>query len=450
MPPTQPIFKDLRLPKHGERVKFVGGEPVVPQHPIIPFIEGDGIGRDIWKAASRVLDAAVLKAYSAERGIEWLEVFAGEKAQARYGVYLPDDTVEAIRYFGVAIKGPLTTPVGTGIRSLNVTLRQTLDLYSCIRPVHYLFGAPSPMRHPEDVNFVIFRENTEDLYAGVEWQAESPEAKKLIAFINEMLANDPGAKGKRIDEAAGIGIKPITRYRTQRNMRRALKYALKHGVNDVCIVHKGNIMKYTEGAFRDWCYELTLSEFREHAVTEDELASRHGGKLPAGKILVKDRIADNAFQQILLYPRNYQILVMPNAAGDLLSDAAAAQIGGLGIAPGANVGDSAAVFEATHGTAPTIADRNIANPCAMIYSGSMMLEFLGWVEARKLVDDALERTVNAGVLTADFASQIEGAAAVGTREFADALIANLGARGPVPPPRMSRKKTVIKRRAGAK
>ncbi|MCC6573484.1 MAG: isocitrate dehydrogenase (NADP(+)) [Planctomycetes bacterium] len=446
MPPTQPVFKDLRVPKAGERIRYAHGEPVTPAHPIIPFIEGDGVGRDIWKAAVRVFDAAVAAAYKGERKIEWLEVYAGDKAQGKYGVYLPDDTIEAIRHFGVAIKGPLTTPVGTGIRSLNVTMRQTLDLYSCIRPVRFLFGAPSPMRHPEDVDFVIFRENTEDLYAGIEWKAESPEAKKLIAFINDMLSKDPSTKGKRVDEAAGIGIKPISRYRTQRNMRRALKHAIKNGINDVCIVHKGNIMKYTEGAFRDWCYELAVTEFRGQVVTEEELHAKHGGKLPEGKILVKDRIADNAFQQILLYPQNYRVLVMPNLEGDLLSDAAAAQIGGLGIAPGANIGDEAAVFEATHGTAPTIADKNIANPSAMISSGALMFEHIGWPEVRKLLDDTLRRTVNSGTLTADFADQIEGATSVGTGEFADALIKNLAASEPVPEPKLARKKTVMKRR----
>lgn len=425
MPATRPVFKDLKPPKTGERIVFTAGEPVTPAHPVIPFIEGDGVGRDIWKAAVRVFDAAVQKAYGGQRRVEWLEIFAGEKAEKKYGVYLPEDTLDAIRYFGVAIKGPLTTPVGGGMRSINVTLRQTLDLYSCIRPVRYLFGAPSPMRRPEDVNLVIFRENTEDLYAGIEWKAESPEARKLIAFINEMLAADPASRGKRVDETSGIGIKPISRFRSQRNMRRALKYALKHGINDVCIVHKGNIMKFTEGAFRDWCYELALTEFREQIVTEDELREKHAGRLAAGKILVKDRIADNAFQQILLYPQNYRVLVTTNFEGDLLSDAAAAEIGGLGIAPGANIGDNAAVFEATHGTAPTLADQDVANPSAVISSGALMFEHIGWTEVRDLIQGALEKTVRDKTLTADFAAQLAGSRQVGTREFGDLLVAKL-------------------------
>ena len=420
---TRVRFRDLKTPKEGAKITFKNGYPVVPDQPIIPFIEGDGIGKDIWRAAQRVFDAAVEKAYLGKRKVHWFEIFAGEKAQSRYSTYLPDDTIDAIKTYGVAIKGPLATPVGTGIRSLNVSLRQTLDLYSCVRPIHYSYGAPSPMQHPEDCNFVIFRENTEDLYSGIEWPAESPEAKKLIAFINDLLGKDPSARGRKVDELAAIGIKPMTRFRSQRNMRRALSYAVTHGIRDLCIVHKGNIMKYTEGGFREWCYELALAEFRDKIVTEDELHKQHGGILPAGRVLVKDRIADNAFQQILLYPKNYYILVCTNVIGDLLSDAAAAQIGGLGIAPGANIGDLAAVFEATHGTAPDIAGKDIANPSAVIFSGAMMFEYLGWLEARDLIHHGVEKTVRAKTVTADFAAQLPDSRKLSTTEFADAVIA---------------------------
>ncbi|CAG1000014.1 partial isocitrate dehydrogenase, partial [Planctomycetaceae bacterium] len=324
-----------------------------------------------------------------------------------------------------AIKGPLGTPIGTGIRSLNVTLRQTLDLYSCVRPIHYSYGAPSPMQRPEDCNFVIFRENTEDLYSGIEWPADSPEAKKLIGFINELLSKDPSAKGKKVDESAAVGIKPMTRFRSQRNMRRAVKFAITHGIRDICIVHKGNIMKFTEGGFREWCYELATDEFRDKIVTEEELKKQHNWILPPGRVLVKDRIADNMFQQILLYPKRYYILVCTNVIGDLLSDAAAAQIGGLGIAPGANIGDNAAVFEATHGTAPDIAGQDKANPSAVIFSGAMMFEYFGWLEARDLIHVSVEKTVRAKTVTGDFAMQMPGAKTLSTTQFAEAVIANM-------------------------
>jgi isocitrate dehydrogenase len=418
-------FRDLKPPKEGARVTFKDGYPVVPDQPIIPFIEGDGIGKDIWPAARKVFDAALEKAYSGKRKVHWFEIFAGDKAQARYGQYLPDDTLEAIKAYGVAIKGPLGTPIGTGIRSLNVTLRQTLDLYSCVRPIHYSYGAPSPMQRPEDCNFVIFRENTEDLYSGIEWPADSPEAKKLVAFINELLSKDPSAKGKKVDESAAVGIKPMTRFRSQRNMRRAVKYAITHGIRDICIVHKGNIMKFTEGGFREWCYELATDEFRDKIVTEEELKKQHNWILPPGRVLVKDRIADNMFQQILLYPKKYYILVCTNVIGDLLSDAAAAQIGGLGIAPGANIGDNAAVFEATHGTAPDIAGQDKANPSAVIFSGAMMFEYFGWLEARDLIHVAVEKTVRAKTVTGDFAMQMPGAKTLSTTQFAEAVIANM-------------------------
>jgi isocitrate dehydrogenase len=372
-----------------------------------------------------VFDAAVEKAYGGKRKITWFEVYAGEKANEKYGTYLPDDTLEAIKHFGVGIKGPLTTPVGGGFRSLNVSLRQLLDLYSCVRPVKYFQGAPSPMKDPSNVNMVIFRENTEDVYSGIEWRAESPEARKVIDTLNSVLAGDPATKGKKIAEASAIGIKPISKFKSQRHMRRAMRYAVKQGIDDVTIIHKGNIMKYTEGAFRDWCYELATTEFRDHVVTEDELWDKHDGKRPAGKILVKDRIADNAFQQILIRPEEYKILVTMNLNGDYLSDAAAAQIGGLGIAPGANIGANGAVFEATHGTAPKYADKDVINPGAVMLSGAMMFEWMGWTEARDLVFKGMQGAIDAKTVTYDFHRQMEGATKVATSGFADAMISHM-------------------------
>ncbi|MCA8914218.1 MAG: isocitrate dehydrogenase (NADP(+)) [Planctomycetes bacterium] len=420
-----PKFKDLKPPAEGERITFKDGEPVVPDKPIVPFIEGDGIGRDIWKASVRVFDAAVEKAYGGKRKIQWFEVYAGEKANDKYGTWLPDDTNEAIKHYGVAIKGPLTTPVGGGIRSLNVALRQIHDLYSCVRPVRYFHGVPSPMKKPEDVNIVIYRENTEDVYSGVEWRAETPEAKKVISFLNEMLSADPASKGKKILEASGVGIKPVSKFRSQRHMRRAVRYAIKHKLPSVTIVHKGNIMKYTEGAFRDWCYELATTEFRDHVITEDEQWEKHDGKVPAGKIVIKDRIADSVFQQILLRPAEYSVLCTMNLNGDYLSDAAAAQVGGLGLAPGANIGDNAAIFEATHGTAPKYADKNVINPSAVINSGVMMFEFMGWDEARDLILKGLQAAITDKQVTYDLERQIEGATKLGTKEFGDAIIARM-------------------------
>ena len=417
-----PKFKDLKPPSEGERITFEDGEPVIPDNPIVPFIEGDGTGRDIWKASVRVFDAAVEKAYGGKRKIHWFEVYAGEKANEKYGTWLPDDTNEAIKHFGVAIKGPLTTPIGGGFRSLNVALRQIHDLYSCVRPTRYFEGVPSPMKRPQDVNIVIFRENTEDVYSGVEWRAETPEAKKVITFLNEMLSADPATKGKKIFEASGVGIKPISKFRSQRHMRRAIKYALKQKLPSVTIVHKGNIMKFTEGAFRDWCYELATTEFRDQCVTEDEVWENHDGKVPEGKLLIKDRIADSVFQQILLRPAEYSVLCTMNLNGDYLSDAAAAQVGGLGLAPGANIGDNAAIFEATHGTAPKYADKNMINPSAVINSGVMMFEFLGWNEARDLILKGLEKAITDKQVTYDLERQIEGATKLGTKEFGDAII----------------------------
>ncbi|MCB9933735.1 MAG: isocitrate dehydrogenase (NADP(+)) [Planctomycetes bacterium] len=420
-----PKFKDLKAPAEGQRITFKDGEPIVPDNPVIPYIEGDGTGRDIWKASVRVFDAAIQKAYGGKRKVHWFEVYAGEKANEKYSTWLPDDTLEAIKYFGVAIKGPLTTPVGGGIRSLNVALRQLLDLYSCQRPVRYFEGVPSPMKDPKDVNIIIFRENTEDVYSGIEWKADTPEAKKVIEALNAVLTGDPSTKNKKLPEGAGIGIKPVTKFKSQRHMRRAMRYAIKHNIPDVAIIHKGNIMKYTEGAFRDWCYELATTEFRDQVVTEDELWSKHDGKMPAGKILVKDRIADSAFQQILLRPAEYRMLVTMNLNGDYLSDAAAAQVGGLGIAPGANIGDSAAIFEATHGTAPKYADKNVINPGAVVLSGAMMFEWMGWTEARDLVYKGLQGAIRAKTVTYDFERQIPGATKLGTAEFGDAMIGQM-------------------------
>ncbi len=387
----------------------------VPDTPIIPFIEGDGIGPDIWDATRRVLDAAVKKAYGTTKKIQWMEILAGEKAKAQKDEWLPAETLDAIREYVVAIKGPLTTPVGEGIRSLNVTLRQELDLYACVRPVRYFQGVPSPVKHPEYVDMVIFRENTEDVYAGIEWPEGSDEAKKVIEFIGKEL-------GKEIRGDSGIGIKPISRFGTHRLVRKAIQYAIDNGRDSVTLVHKGNIMKFTEGAFRNWGYELAKLEFPEVTITEDELWEKHGGKVPEGKIVIKDRIADAMFQQALLRPREYSVLAMPNLNGDYMSDALAAQVGGLGMAPGANIGDGFALFEATHGTAPKYAGQDKVNPGSLILSGAMMLEYLGWSEARELVHSALEKAIAKKRVTYDLARQIEGAVEVKCSEFATSII----------------------------
>jgi len=391
------------------------GRPVVPDRPVIPFIEGDGTGRDIWRAAGRVLTAAVEKAYGGNRRIAWMEILAGEKAFKATGSWLPDATLEAIRTCHVAIKGPLTTPVGGGMRSLNVTLRQVLDLYACVRPVRWFSQVPSPMKAPEKLNVVIFRENTEDVYAGIEWPAGSPEAKKLIGFLKAEL-------GKTVREGSGVGIKPISSFATKRLMRMAIRYAAERGKKRITIMHKGNIMKYTEGAFREWAYEAAREEFGGQTVTEDQVAK---GASAEGKILVNDRIADITFQHVLLRPDEFSIIVTPNLNGDYLSDACAAQVGGLGLAPGANIGDEAAVFEATHGTAPKYADQDVVNPCAVILSGVMMLEHLGWGEAAARVTRSLDRTLGEKIVTYDLARQMEGARQVKTSGFADALIERL-------------------------
>ncbi len=387
----------------------------VPDNPIIPFIEGDGIGPDIWAATRRVLDAAVEKSYGGKKAIEWLEIYAGEKAKEVKGEWLPQETLDAISEYVVAIKGPLTTPVGEGIRSLNVTLRQVLDLYACVRPVKYFKGVPSPVKRPELIDMVIFRENTEDVYAGIEWPEGSDEAKKVIDFLTKEM-------GASVRSDSGIGIKPISRTGTHRLVRKAIRHAIDNGRDSVTLVHKGNIMKYTEGAFRNWGYELARLEFSDQTITEDELWEKYDGKRPEGKVVIKDRIADAMFQQVLLRPAEYSVLAMPNLNGDYMSDALAAQVGGLGMAPGANIGDGVALFEATHGTAPKYAGQDKVNPGSLILSGAMMLEYLGWTEARDTVHKALEAAIGKKRVTYDLARQIENAEKVKCSEFATAII----------------------------
>ena len=462
-------YNGIPLPAGGSPITYSGGKLQVPDNPIIPYIEGDGTGRDIWAASVRVFDGAVQKAYGSKRKIHWLEVFAGEKAFTKFGDWLPQPTVDAIRDLHVSIKGPLTTPVGGGIRSLNVALRQILDLYGCIRPVKYYQGVPSPVKHPEQLNVVIFRENTEDVYIGIEWKQGTAEVKKLIAFLNnEMLA---GTK-KRIREDSGVGIKPISIFGTKRLVRMAVQHAIKHKRRSVTLVHKGNIQKFTEGAFREWGYELACQEFRDDVVTEreswildnkdknpalsleqnaamvepgmefaqesfrqevyaevkgvlDTIGKSHGNGAWKKRIMVNDRIADSIFQQVIIRPAEYDILATPNLNGDYISDACAAQVGGLGIAPGANVGDQHAIFEATHGTAPKYADKDVINPGSVILSGVMMLDHLGWSEAARLIESSLEKTIAQKMVTYDFERQMPGATKVKTSEFAAHMIKNM-------------------------
>ena len=458
-------FNGIEVPAHGQKITVEGMKLNVPDRPIIPFIEGDGTGRDIWRASRRVFDAAVEKAYGGDRRIVWYEIFAGEKAFNQFGEWLTDDSVKAIAEFAVAIKGPLTTPVGGGIRSLNVTLRQVLDLYACVRPVRYFTGVPSPVKHPENVDVVIFRENTEDVYAGVEFASETDRAREIISLLNDKY-------GYKVRTDSGIGIKPISPTGTKRLVRRAIQYALDFNKPSVTLVHKGNIMKFTEGAFRDWGYELAKEEFRSRIVTEREtwildnreknpslteeenarmiepgfeqmsekqraaaveevkniiaaIWSTHGNGEWKKKVLVKDRIADSIFQQILIRPDEYSILATPNLNGDYLSDAAAAQVGGLGMAPGANIGDRAAVFEATHGTAPKYADKDMVNPSSVILSGVMMFEHMGWREVSNSIIGALTKTIQQKRVTYDLHRQMEGATRLKTNEFASAIIENL-------------------------
>jgi isocitrate dehydrogenase len=409
-----PEYKLSAVPRNGERITFADGKLSVPSRPIIPFVEGDGTGRDIWRASVRVFDAAVEQAYSGERKIEWMEVFAGEKAHKQFNDWLPQETVDAMQEFRVSIKGPLTTPVGGGIRSLNVTLRQVLDLYACIRPVRYFEGVGAPVKEPEKVNVVIFRENTEDVYAGIEWKAGSTEANKIRDYLKTNFGSD-------IRENSAIGVKPMSEFGSKRLVQMAIEYALAKGRESVTLVHKGNIMKFTEGAFRDWGYEVAREKFGNSTVTESD-ASR-GARADA--LIIRDRIADSMFQQLLLRPSEYSVIATPNLNGDYLSDAAAAQVGGLGIAPGGNVGDGVAVFEATHGTAPKYADLDKINPGSVILSGVMMLEYMGWNEAAALIVKGMENAIKSKRVTYDLARQMPGSTEVSTSGFGDEVIAGM-------------------------
>ncbi|HXU20082.1 MAG TPA: NADP-dependent isocitrate dehydrogenase [Verrucomicrobiae bacterium] len=464
-------YNGVPVPAQGKAIGYSGGEFQIPDQPIIPFIEGDGTGRDIWKASRRVFDAAVEKVYGGKKKIAWLEVYAGEKSFNQFKDWLPQDTVDAIRDFRVGIKGPLTTPVGGGIRSLNVTLRQLLDLYACVRPVRYIEGVPSPVRNPERMDVVIFRENTEDVYAGIEWKSGTPEVKKLIDFLNNEMLKDGK---KKVREDSGVGIKPISPSGTKRLVRRAIQHAIEHRRTVVTLVHKGNIMKFTEGAFRDWGYELATEEFRGQIVTEreswilgnkdrdanltieqnaamiepgldqatddfkkkicaevkqtlDAIGATHGRGQWKKKILVNDRIADSVFQQVLTRADEYQVFATPNLNGDYISDACAAQIGGLGMAPGANIGDGYGCFEATHGTAPKYADKDVINPSSVMLSGAMMFDFMGWKEVARLIEDGIGRTIQQKRVTYDLERLMAGATKVGTAEFASAIIDNMHA-----------------------
>ena len=462
-------FNGVRVPADGARITYRNGKYQIPDKPILPFIEGDGTGRDIWRASVRVFDAAVEKAYRGKRGVAWYEVFAGEKAKAKFNTWLPDDTVSAVKEFRVAIKGPLTTPVGGGIRSLNVALRQILDLYACVRPVKYYRGVPSPVKHPERMDVVIFRENTEDVYAGIEWEQGTAEAARLIEFLNKDMLQG-GKKQVRLD--SGVGIKPISVTGTKRLVRMAIQHALENGRKSVTLVHKGNIQKFTEGAFRKWGYELATEEFRDRVVTEreswildnkdrnpnlsveenanlvepglefatpefrqsvyqevtevlDTIYGTHGRGAWKQKLMINDRIADSIFQQVVTRADEYAVLATPNLNGDYISDACAAQVGGLGIAPGANIGDGYAIFEATHGTAPKYADKDVINPGSVILSGVMMFRFLGWNEAADLIERGMERTIEQKKVTYDFERLMEGAKRVKTSEFGDSIIENM-------------------------
>jgi isocitrate dehydrogenase len=411
-------YDRLTPPTEGSAIEYEGAFRVnAPDRPVIPFIEGDGIGPDIWAASRRVFDAAVEKAYGSDRAVVWFEVFAGEKAVAAYGpdVWLPDDTLAAIRDWRVAIKGPLTTPVGGGIRSLNVTLRQELDLYCCIRPSRWFEGTPAPVKEPGKMDIVVFRENTEDVYAGIEWKVGTAEQRKVREFLNAEL-------GTSIPEDAGIGVKPISERNTKRLVAAAIQYALDHGRPSVTIVHKGNIMKFTEGAFREWGYEVAAERFGDRTIREADLWEGEERRDPGDRLVIKDRIADAMFQQLLLRPDEYDVIALPNLNGDYLSDAAAAQVGGLGMAPGGNVGDTAAVFEATHGTAPKYAGQDKVNPGSLILSGALMFEYIGWDEARRRIEDGLEATIRDRIVTYDLARQMESATEVACSEFASAII----------------------------
>ena len=412
------MYKHVVVPDWGEGITFANGRYNVPDKPIIPFIEGDGIGPDIWRASQRVFDAAVAKAYGGKRQIAWCEIYAGEKAQALYKEWLPAETLDVIRKYYIAIKGPLTTPVGGGFRSLNVAIRQILNLYACIRPVKYYKGVPSPVKEPEKMDVVIFRENTEDVYSGIEYRKGTPEAEKLIEFLTKEL-------GATIRTDSGIGIKPISATGSKQLIRKAIDYLLTQDRRNITLMHKGNIMKFTEGAFKDWGYELAKEEYADKLISEDELWEKYDGKVPEGKKVIKDRIADNMFQQILTRTDEYDIIATTNLNGDYISDACAAQVGGLGMAPGANVGDELGVFEATHGTAPKYAGQDKVNPSSVILSGVLMLQYMGWNEAASLIESAIEKSILQKKVTYDLARQMEGnVKPLKTSEFAEAIIDN--------------------------
>lgn len=413
-------YKYIKVPAEGQKITVKKDKLRVSNNPIIPFIEGDGTGPDIWKAAKYVFDSAVEKAFNGKKKISWMEIFAGDKATRVYGEnqWLPEETIDAISEYIVAIKGPLTTPVGGGIRSLNVTLRQRLDLFACVRPVKYYAGTPSPVKRPKDLNIIIFRENTEDVYAGIEFKSNTQEANEIISFINEKYK-------KNIREGSGIGIKPISEFGSKRLVKKAIEYAIEHKRNSVTLVHKGNIMKFTEGSFKEWGYQLAKDDYPDICITEQELFSNFGGKLPDGKILIKDRIADSMFQQLLLRPAEYEVVATPNLNGDYLSDAAAAQVGGLGIAPGANISYHVALFEATHGTAPKYAGLDKINPGSLILSGVMMLEYIGWKKASRMIEKAMTKTIKSKVVTYDFARLMKGSREVKTSEYAAEIVKNM-------------------------
>jgi isocitrate dehydrogenase len=411
-------FKHIQIPTEGEKITVKNKNLVIPDNPIIPVIEGDGIGRDIMKATRRVVDASVEKTYGGKKKIVWMDIYAGENAQKLYGTVMPDETFTAIKQYIVALKGPLTTPVGGGFRSLNVTLRQVLNLYACVRPVRYFEGVPAPVKHPEKMNIVIYRENTEDVYAGIEWEKGTKDCKTVIDFLNKKFKLS-------IRSDSGIGVKPISVTATKRLVRKAIQHAIDKNRKSVTLVHKGNIMKYTEGAFRDWGYKLATTEFRDKIVTEDEVTTKYNGKAPEGKIIIKDRIADSMFQQILTRTDEYEVIATPNLNGDYLSDACAAQVGGLGMAPGANIGDFVGLFEATHGTAPKYADKDMINPGSLILSACMMLEYMGWEEAAKKIERSIEQTIRNKTVTYDLERQMEGATKVSTSEFATHIINNM-------------------------
>ena len=409
-------YQHTRIPETGDKIRVAGDRLVVTDQPILGYVEGDGIGPDITRACLRIWDAAVERAYGGRRKVHWAELYMGEKSAGLFeGDYFPQETRDALRDLVVSIKGPLTTPVGGGFRSLNVGLRQVLDLYACVRPVRYYAGVPSPLRRPEDVDVVIFRENTEDVYAGIEYEAGTAENEKLARFLREDM-------GAGFFEGAGLGVKPISPFGTNRLVRKAIQYAIDHDRKSVTFVHKGNIMKFTEGAFRNWGYELARTEFAEHTITEDEVWEKHDGRAPEGKIVVKDRIADIMFQMMLLRPAEFDVIATSNLNGDYLSDAVAAEVGGVGIAPGANMADHVAVFEATHGTAPKYANQDKVNPGSLLFSGVMMFDYIGWPEVGRTITAAYERTVARKVVTYDFARQTEGATEVPTSGFASAII----------------------------